>query len=163
MNRLFLILLLIFASCQSSQQNIKLVNPDKTIEAVTLLGDTLMSPDIKEGKSLDQYKLALNNYYEDQENPEALIWYGRRIAYLGYFKEAIKIYTLGIEKFPKDARFYRHRGHRYISTRQYDNAISDFKKALELIDDKEDQVEPDGLPNQKTYHLAHFTVTFGII
>ena len=74
MNRLFLILLLILPSCQSSQDNIKLVNPDKTIEAVTLLGDTLISPDIQEGKSLDQYKLARNNYYEDQENPEALIW-----------------------------------------------------------------------------------------
>jgi len=154
MNRLFLILLLILPSCQSIQDNIKLVNPDKTIETVTLLGDTLMSPDIQEGKSLDQYKLARNNYYEDQENPEALIWYGRRIAYLGYFKEAIKIYTLGIEKFPNDARFYRHRGHRYISTRQYDNAISDFKKALELIDDKEDQVEPDGLPNSKNIPLS---------
>ena len=86
MNRLFLILLLIFASCQSSQETIKLVNLDKTIEAVTLLGDTLISPDIKEGKSLDQYKSTRNNYYKNQENPEALIWYGRRVAYLGYFK-----------------------------------------------------------------------------
>ena len=56
MNRLFLILLLILPSCQSNQDNIKLVNPDKTIETVTLLGDTLMSPEIQEGKSLDQYK-----------------------------------------------------------------------------------------------------------
>ena len=154
MNRLFLILLLILPSCQSSQDNIKLVNLDKTIEAVTLLGDTLISPDIKEGKSLDQFKSAQNNYYKDQENPETLIWYGRRVAYLGYFKEAIKIYTLGIEKFPYDARFYRHRGHRYISTRQYDNAINDFTKALELIDGKEDQIEPDGLPNSKNIPLS---------
>ena len=154
MNRLLLILVLILVSCQSSQDPIKLVNPDKTIETVTLLGDTLMSPEIKEGKSLDQFKLAQNNYFRDQENPEMLIWYGRRVAYLGYFKEAIKIYTLGIEKFPYDARFYRHRGHRYISTRQYDNAINDFKKALELIDGKEDQIEPDGLPNSKNIPLS---------
>lgn len=154
MNRLLLILVLILVSCQSSQDPIKLVNPDKTIETVTLLGDTLMSPEIKEGKSLDQFKSAQNNYYRDQENPEVLIWYGRRVAYLGYFKEAIKIYTLGIEKFPYDARFYRHRGHRYISTRQYDNAINDFKKALELIDGKEDQIEPDGLPNSKNIPLS---------
>lgn len=154
MNRLLLILVLILVSCQSSQDPIKLINPDKTIETVTLLGDTLMSPEIKEGKSLDQFKSAQNNYYRDQENPEVLIWYGRRVAYLGYFKEAIKIYTLGIEKFPYDARFYRHRGHRYISTRQYDNAINDFKKALELIDGKEDQIEPDGLPNSKNIPLS---------
>ena len=154
MNRLLLILVLILVSCQSSQDPIKLVNPDKTIETVTLLGDTLMSPEIKEGKSLDQFKLAQNNYFRDQENPEMLIWYGRRVAYLGYFKEAIKIYTLGIEKFPYDARFYRHRGHRYISTRQYDNAINDFKRALELVDGKEDLIEPDGLPNSKNIPLS---------
>ena len=154
MNRLLLILVLILVSCQSSQDPIKLVNPGKTIETVTLLGDTLMSPEIKEGKSLDQFKLAKNNYFRDQENPEMLIWYGRRVAYLGYFKEAFKIYTLGIEKFPYDARFYRHRGHRYISTRQYDNAINDFKRALELVDGKEDQIEPDGLPNSKNIPLS---------
>ena len=154
MNKLLLILVLILVSCQSSQDPIKLVNPGKTIETVTLLGDTLMSPEIKEGKSLDQFKLAQNNYFRDQENPEMLIWYGRRVAYLGYFKEAIKIYTLGIEKFPYDARFYRHRGHRYISTRQYDNAINDFKRALELVAGKEDQIEPDGLPNSKNIPLS---------
>ena len=154
MNRLLLILALILVSCQSGQDPIKLVNPDKTIETVTLLGDTLMSPEIREGKSLDQFKSAQNNYYRDQENPEMLIWYGRRVAYLGYFKEAIKIYTLGIEKFPYDARFYRHRGHRYISTRQYDKAINDFKRALELVDGKEDQIEPDGLPNSKNIPLS---------
>ena len=154
MNRLLIILVLILVSCQSSQDSIKHVNLNKTIETVTYFGDTLMSPEIQEGKSLDQFKSAQNNYYRDEENPEMLIWYGRRVAYLGYFKEAIKIYTLGIEKFPYDARFYRHRGHRYISTRQYDKAINDFKKALELIDGKEDQIEPDGLPNLKNIPLS---------
>ena len=49
------------------EEQIKLVNPDKTIETVTP-GDTLMSTEIKEGKSLDQFKSAQNNYYKDQEN-----------------------------------------------------------------------------------------------
>ena len=38
-------------------------------------------------------------------------------------------YTEGIEKFPQDARFYRHRGHRYISIREFDRAIRDFEHA----------------------------------
>jgi hypothetical protein len=38
-------------------------------------------------------------------------------------------HPLGIGQFPKDARFYRHRGHRYISSRCFDLAIKDFKKA----------------------------------
>ena len=86
--------------------------------------------------------LSIVNYFENKNSPEALIWYGRRVAYLGYYKEAINIFTLGIKNFPNDARFYRHRGHRYISTRQYDNAIIDFKKAIELIDGAQDQIEP---------------------
>ena len=46
-----------------------------------------------------------------------IIWYGRRTAYLGDYREAIRIFSEGIEKHSKDARMYRHRGHRYISIR----------------------------------------------
>ena len=141
-------------SCDSYQNSKDQFSLNQTIEAVTLLGDTLSSPEIKEGISFDQFKSAQLNYFENQDNPEALIWFGRRVAYLGYFKEAIKIFTLGIEKYPSDARFYRHRGHRYISTRQYDNAINDFEKAVKLIDQKDDQIEPDGLPNSRNIPLS---------
>ena len=141
-------------SCDSYQNSKDQFSLDQTIEAVTLLGDTLSSPEIKEGISFDQFKSAQLNYFENQDNPEALIWFGRRVAYLGYFKEAIKIFTLGIEKYPSDARFYRHRGHRYISTRQYDKAINDFEKAVKLIDQKDDQIEPDGLPNSRNIPLS---------
>ena len=37
---------------------------------------------------------------------------------------------------------------------KYDNAISDFKKALELIDGAQDQIEPDGLPNKQNIPLT---------
>ena len=154
MKKLLIISTLILCSCQSNQNSFKSVNPDKTIETITLLGDTLVSPDINDGKSFEQFKSAQINYFENKNSPEALIWYGRRVAYLGYYKEAITIFTLGIKNFPNDARFYRHRGHRYISTRQYDNAISDFKKALELIDGAQDQIEPDGLPNKQNIPLT---------
>lgn len=80
---------------------------------------------------------------------DTLIWLGRRTAYLGEYKAAIKIFTEGIAKFPKDARFYRHRGHRYITIRCFDDAIRDFEKAAKLIKGKPDEIEPDGLPNAK--------------
>ncbi|MBT4517804.1 MAG: hypothetical protein HOC22_03855, partial [Cryomorphaceae bacterium] len=131
-------------SCDSYQASKSHINPPQVIETITLLGDTLTSPELKESKSFDQFKSAQLNYFDNQDSPEALIWYGRRIAYLGYFKEAIKVFTLGIETYPNDARFYRHRGHRYISTRQYDKAINDFEKAVILIDQTIDQIEPDG-------------------
>lgn len=141
-------------SCDSYQASKSHINPPQVIETITLLGDTLTSPELKESKSFDQFKSAQLNYFDNQDSPEALIWYGRRIAYLGYFKEAIKVFTLGIETYPNDARFYRHRGHRYVSTRQYDKAINDFEKAVILIDQTIDQIEPDGLPNSKNIPLS---------
>ena len=154
MKKVFILSISIIISCDSYQNSKDQFSLNQTIEAVTLLGDTLTSPELKEGKSFDQFKSAQLNYFDNQDDPESLIWYGRRIAYLGYFKEAIKIFTLGIETYPKDARFYRHRGHRYISTRQYDKAINDFKKAVILIDQTIDQIEPDGLPNSKNIPLS---------
>lgn len=82
-------------------------------------------------------------------DPEAIIWLGRRLGYLGKFREAIDVFGNGAKKFPTDARFYRHRGHRYITVRQFDLAIADFEKAVRLMRGKPDQIEPDGQPNAR--------------
>ncbi len=82
-------------------------------------------------------------------DPDAIIWLGRRMAYIGEYKSAIKIFTDGATKFPKDARMYRHRGHRYITLRCFDAAIRDFEVASKLTFGTADQIEPDGLPNAK--------------
>ena len=76
-----------------------------------------------------------------------MIWLGRRQAYLGKYNDAINIYSNGIKKYPNDARFYRHRGHRYLSIRCFDLAIKDLQKAAELTKNKKNESEPDGLPN----------------
>jgi tetratricopeptide (TPR) repeat protein len=80
---------------------------------------------------------------------ESIIWLGRRTAYLGKYKEAIWIYTSGTSIHPNDARLYRHRGHRYLTLRCFDDAIKDLERAAELIKGKPDEVEPDGLPNAR--------------
>jgi tetratricopeptide (TPR) repeat protein len=86
-------------------------------------------------------------YLKDSSNADALIWYGRRVAYTGNYDEAIRLFAKGIAMHPTDARFYRHRGHRYLTTRCVDKAIADFEKAAALIKGKTDEVEPDGMPN----------------
>src|SRR5690349_16959693 len=86
---------------------------------------------------------------KNPDDADALIWVGRRTAYLGRYQEAIEIFSQGIAKHPEDARFYRHRGHRYITVRNLGPAIRDFEKAAALIEGKPDEVEPDGLPNAK--------------
>jgi len=125
-----------------------------SIEAITLLGDTLFTPKIRPGRSKDNFEAVFQAYQKFPDSVEALIWYGRRTAYLGHFQKAISIYSEGIQKFPEDARLYRHRGHRYISSRQYDKAIADFKKAAALMDDRPDQTEPDGLPNSRNIPIS---------
>jgi tetratricopeptide (TPR) repeat protein len=95
-------------------------------------------------------------------DPGARIWLGRRLAYLGRFTEAIEVYSEGIKKFPWDARFYRHRGHRYITLRKFDLAIYDFEKAAKLIKGKPDEVEPDGQPNVRNIPTStlHFNIWY---
>ena len=88
-------------------------------------------------------------YAANPSDAEAIIWLGRRTAYLGEYKAAIRIFTDGIAKFPNDARLYRHRGHRLITLRCFDDAITDLKKAGFLLKVGYDEVEPDGLSNAK--------------
>lgn len=88
-------------------------------------------------------------YEKAPQDADALIWLGRRTAYLGRFDEAIKIYAEGITKHPRDARLYRHRGHRLITTRRFRAAARDLERAARLIKGRPDEVEPDGLPNAR--------------
>jgi tetratricopeptide (TPR) repeat protein len=88
------------------------------------------------------------DYDRDPSSADAAIWLGRRLAYLGRFPEAVEVFTQGIAKHPGDPRLYRHRGHRYITTRRFDLAIGDLAKASHLIAGKKDEIEPDGAPNK---------------
>ena len=61
------------------------------------------------------YDQALKEFKASPDNPETIVWLGRRTAYLGRHREAIAIFTYGIQKFPNDPQMYRHRGHRFIT------------------------------------------------
>lgn len=107
-----------------------------------------------ETQKLYEQKLA-----EAQENRqklndvESFIWVARRIAYLGSYKESVHLYWMGMSKSEAlgiyNPRLYRHRGHRLITIRCFDDAIADLKKAAKLIKGEPDEVEQDGLPNAK--------------
>ena len=115
-------------------------------QAVSVTGTPLYAADPSEG-ALENHKTAKADYDADPMDVDNIIWYGRRTAYLGDYREAIRIFSEGIEKHSKDARMYRHRGHRYISIREFDRAIADLEKAASLIKGTENETEPDGLPN----------------
>lgn len=120
---------------------------------ITAKGDTFQIADPSE-KMLDNYARAKTTFEADSNNVDNIIWFGRRTAYLGQYYDAIDIYSKGIEQFPEDARLYRHRGHRYISVRDFDKAILDLEKAAELIKGTENEIEPDGLPNAQNIPVS---------
>ncbi|MEP7383960.1 MAG: prolyl oligopeptidase family serine peptidase [Gemmatimonadota bacterium] len=142
--------------------------PERVVEARSLLGESLSRP-VPPAATLARMEAQLAEarraYAHTPTNADSIIWLGRRTAYPGHFNEAIAIFTLGIARFPDDARFYRHRGHRYLTTRQLEKAIADLERAYALTKGTPDQVEPDGQPNARNiptstlqgnirYHLA---------
>lgn len=137
-------------------------------EATSLLGKPLhaAAPSPEALKNLDAARKA---WAEKARDADTLIWFGRRAGYIQRFRDAIGIFSEGIALHPGDARMYRHRGHRYISVREFDRAVADLTKAAQLVAGKPDQVEPDGQPNARNiptstlnsniyYHLglAHY-------
>jgi tetratricopeptide (TPR) repeat protein len=119
-------------------------------EAISLLGEPLYPPELApatRARLEDDLAAARAEYDADPEDADAIIWLGRRLAYPGRYREAISVFTRGIELHPEDARMYRHRGHRWITVREFDRAIADLEHAAALVDGRQDEVEPDGMPN----------------
>jgi len=127
------------------------------IQAISLLGDTLRTLPLSEQvrtryeQQLAEAKIA---YDHTPTNADSIIWYARRLAYLGRIREAIDVYTRGLSIHPDNAWMLRHRGHRYISVREYDRAIADLERATKLVAGKPDEVEPDGQPNPRNIPIG---------
>jgi tetratricopeptide (TPR) repeat protein len=138
------------------------------VEGTSLLGSPLTRPEIAPDRRMkleDDLAKAKADYDANPVSEDAAIWYGRRLAYLGQYREAIDVFTRGIERHPQSYKLLRHRGHRHITLRELDRAIADLTRAAELSRDAKDELEPDGAPNAKNiprstnlsniwYHLA---------
>ena len=165
-------LAILIAACRSAPSPSSGGDPQTDVEAVSLLGTPLSRPVLPE-ETRRKYEAALaearQRYEANPADADAIIWLGRRTAYLGRYRDAIDIYSRGIQQHPNNARLYRHRGHRYITIRELDRAIADFERAASLVGGREDEIEPDGLPNARNiptstlqsnicYHLglAHY-------
>ena len=85
------------------------------------------SPDARGVIAEAQARLA-----EDPENVELLIELGLIYESLKHYRQAIENYSRGIEQKPDWAALYRHRGHRYITVRNFTKAQTDLIKARQL-------------------------------
>lgn len=118
-------------------------------EAMSLAGKPLMVPaTIPNQQKLDaDLAQAEKTLAANPKDAEAIIWVGRRLGYLWRYNDAIAMFSKGIEMHPSNAKLYRHRGHRYITVREFAKAQADFEKAAQLFKGQPDEIEPDGAPN----------------
>jgi tetratricopeptide (TPR) repeat protein len=118
-------------------------------EATSLNGKPLMRPTALPNQQKLEADLAQaeKDLAARPNDAEAMIWVGRRLGYLWRFNDAIAAFTKGIAAHPGNPKFYRHRGHRYITIREFAKAQADFEKAAQLFKGKRDEIEPDGAPN----------------
>jgi cytochrome c-type biogenesis protein CcmH/NrfG len=97
-------------------------------EVVSPLGDRFYArPDEKGAVAEAEGKLAA-----DPGNVDLVIALGRAQVGVLRLHEAIETFTRGIALAPQNARLYRLRGHRYISSRQFDRGAADLTRAAEL-------------------------------
>jgi tetratricopeptide (TPR) repeat protein len=132
-------------------------------EATSLGGKPLMRITLDNQQALEaNLAQAEKELAANPKSADAIIWVGRRLGYLWRYQDAIAMFSRGIAEHPNDPRMYRHRGHRYITVREFDKAVADFDKAVALIKGRQDEIEPDGQPNAagKPRSTLHFNIWY---
>jgi thiamine biosynthesis lipoprotein ApbE len=99
-------------------------------------------------------------YAATPDSVEAIVWLARRLGYLGRYREAIEVLTQGLSRHPEEPHLLRHRGHRYITLRRFDEAERDLAQAAAVVAGKPDEVEPDGQPSKD--RPPHSTLHYNI-
>lgn len=136
-------------------------------ECYSLFGKPLYAPDLPllVNRSYTILLSIAEREYKDDAcgvgmDPMKAVWVGRRIAYFWHYNHSIEIYSEALQKHDHFAKLYRHRGHRYISVRKFEEAIQDFKLAATFVTDVPDEYEPDGAPNK--YNIPTSTTNTNI-
>ena len=102
-------------------------------------------------------------FNENPDNEFNIINYGRKLADLGRFQEAINIYAEGLIKFPESYKIRRNIGQRYLTTRQFDKSITYLTEAITYANDSLlIEYEHSGLTlnNKKTVYNVKFNIWY---
>lgn len=155
---LFALTGLVLLSCGSPKQEgvEQEVKESSTNEVYALDGKILPQPAFSDAQQarLDSNLAVAQLNFDNDPSEIHYIWLGRRLAYMSRYAEAMEVFTKGLEQYPESYKLYRHRGHRYISIRKFDEAIKDFEKAAELMPKDTLEIEPDGIPNKLNQPLS---------
>lgn len=119
-----IVMLLVLSACISTTQ------AQTEPEAISLLGTKLFA----QVDEKNEIAAAVEKLSADPKNIDLMIALGAAQAKVWRYRDAIETYTRAIAIAPTDARLYRHRGHRFISTRQFSKAVADLNRAVTLND-----------------------------
>jgi tetratricopeptide (TPR) repeat protein len=135
---------------------------EQPVEAMSLLGVPLRPPFPLDNREPLEADLRAAQSAADPTTADSTIWVGRRLGYLWRYREAVATFSAGIAQHPDDPRLYRHRGHRYITLRQFARAEADLARAADLMASRPDEIEPDGQPNAagRPRSTLHFNVWY---
>lgn len=144
------LILIFFVACSSEKTS------EKEVVLTGLDGREFLTPDFKPETlaRLDSNLNVASKNFKSDPSEENYIWLGRREAYLYNYNKAIEIFSEGIKKYPDSYKLYRHRGHRYITVRDFSKAVADFQQAASLMPAQPLEIEPDGQPNKLNIPLS---------
>ena len=151
-------LLLMGCSMSPNSSSATIAEPEKNGEAISFLGETFFRPEDDSTTFLHKDSLlqeANTIYQTDTTDLNSIIWYGRRLASMYRFRDAITIFSAGISYHPNAPELYRHRGQLYITTRHLDAAINDLSKAASISRTRMMETEPDAIPNKLDLPLTN--------
>jgi tetratricopeptide (TPR) repeat protein len=96
------------------------------------------------------------------QDRDAAVWVARRLGYLGRFRDAIEVLTRALDDHPGDPFLLRHRGHRWITLREFGKAAWDLEAAALACRTTADAVEPDGrpTPGRPPHSSLHYNVYY---
>ncbi len=154
---LFVLSALIVLSCSKKKGEQEITVSQKNVVLTSPSGKSYYEPawSVEAKNKLDSNLNVAKVNFDSVASEDNYIWLGRRLAYLYQYDSAIKVFSEGISKYPASYRLYRHRGHRYITLRDFDSGVIDLKKASELMKGVPIEVEPDGAPNKLNIPLSN--------
>ncbi len=134
-------------------------------ECRSLDGRALFSPPLEPGAKAQREADVAHagaRWLASPQDKDAAIWYARRLGYLGRYRDAVEVLTKALQQRPGDPFLLRHRGHRWITLREFAAAEGDLSAAAEACRRAQDEIEPDGQPTPgRTPHSSlHYNVLY---
>lgn len=125
----------------------------------TLIGTPLRepawSPEVR-ARLIEDLAIARARFEVAPDREDSYIWLGRRLGYLARWEDAIDVFSRGIERFPNSYKLYRFRGRHFARNRQLQDAIRDYRRAAQLVENEQDSFEPDGIINARHQYLGTY-------